>query len=306
MITNLDPQSEVFLADLDRLQRRLAEASHQISSGKRVATASDAPDAISGLLRLRGAIEKNVQIQTNLGVANSDANTAEGALNTATQLLDRALTLAAQGATATQSGANRLNIAAEVESIQNQMVSLSQTQSGGRYVFSGDAETSPAYQINLANGNGVDRLVTAASTRLMEDPSGSSFTVAQTAQQIFDARNPDDTLTSDNVFAALNGLRLALVNNDTAGIQTAITSVKQASDRLNTSLAFYGTVQHRIAAAVHFASKYAVQLRTELSEKQDADVVAASLELSEDTAHIQAALQTKARIPRTTLFDFLS
>ena len=52
---------------------------------------------------------------------------------------------------------------------------------------------------------------------------------------------------ADNVFAALNSLRLGLLANDTAQITAASASVQLASDRLNTAQAFYGTVQNRIA-----------------------------------------------------------
>jgi flagellin-like hook-associated protein FlgL len=47
-------------------------------------------------------------------------------------------------------------------------------------------------------------------------------------------------------------------------------------------------------------------LRTEISQKEDSDVAAAALELSEGTTQLQAAFQAEAKIPRTTLFDYLT
>ena len=67
MLTNLDPSSELFLADLNRIQRRMATANRQVSSGKRITVASDAPDEIGSLLQLRADQERNAQIQYNLG-----------------------------------------------------------------------------------------------------------------------------------------------------------------------------------------------------------------------------------------------
>jgi len=306
MISSLSPQSQMFLADVAGAQQRIAVANRQLSSGLKVQVASDEPDVVGTLLQLRANLQKNSQLTSNLGLAKTDADVAEASLSSATQLMDTALSLAAQGATATTNASGRQAIAGQVQGILEQMVGYSNTQSGGRYVFSGDADTSPAYQLDLSQANGVDQLNTAAATRHVENPAGGSFPVSQTAQQIFDDRNPDGSLASDNVFAAVNGLRVALLNNDTNGITAATTSLKTASDHLNLSLAYYGTVQNRIQDATTWAGNYDVQLQTQIGQLQDADVAAASLELSQGTTQLQAAFASEARLPRYTLFDFLS
>ena len=306
MITNLDSQSQLFLADMNRVQQRLADAEQQITSGKSVSVASDNPDVVSELLRLRSALQKNTQIGTNLSVAQTAVTVSDTALSSSIQLLDRALTIGAQGASDTQSASSRASLAADVQAVQEQMVSFSLTQSGGAYVFSGDQETLPSYQLNLDNPNGVDRLLTTTATHAVENPAGGSFPQSMTAQDIFDHRNPDDSLASDNVFAALNSLRLGLENNDTAGINSAVASLKQASDHLNICQSFYGSVENRIQDATDFTNKYNVQLQTEISQKEDADVAAASLEFSQDTVQLQAAFQMQGRIRHTTLFDYLT
>jgi flagellar hook-associated protein 3 FlgL len=306
MITNLSPQAQSFLAEMDRVQQMVSDASRQVSSGLRVSQASDDPDVVSRLLQLRAALQKNTQITTNLGQAQTDANVSESALSSAAQLMDQAVSLASQGATATTDATGRQTLANQVQAILDQMVAYSQTQSAGRYVFSGDDATSPSYQVDLTQPNGVDQLIVTSATRLVENPAGGSFAVSETAQTIFDARNADGTLASDNVFAALTNLYNGLVKNDTTAITNSIGSLQQASDHLNISLAFYGDVQGRIQDATNFAGSYNVQLQTQISQEQDADIAAASLELSQGTTQIQAAFEMQARIPKTTLFDFLN
>jgi len=306
MLSSLSPQTQLFLADVDRVQQQIATANQQVSSGLKINVASDDPDVVSELLQLRANLQKNTQITTNLGIANTDANVAEGALSSAAQLMDTAVSLAAQGATATTTASGRQAIAQQVQAILEQMVSYSQTQSGGRYVFSGDAETQPTYRLNLSSGNGVDQLVTPAATRQVEDPAGGSFAVSETAQQIFDDRNTDGTYATDNVFAALTGLYNALQSNNVSGITASTDSLKAASDHLNVCLAFYGNVQDRIQNATTFAGNYNVQLQTQLSQLQDADIASASLELTEGTTAMQAAFAGEAKIPQTTLFDYLT
>jgi flagellar hook-associated protein 3 FlgL len=314
MISYLSPASEAFLANVDRVQRAVENANNQTSSGKRVNVASDAPDQLATILQLHTDEIHNTQIQENLSVAQADAQAADGALSSATQLMDRARVLAAQGATFTTDAASRQSMAGEVQSLLEQMVSISRTTVQGRYIFGGEQDSAPPYDVDLSASNGVIALTSSPATRRVENSAGGSFAVSQNAQQIFDTRNPDPVSTdappittpaADNVFAALNNLRVGLLSNDTAAITAASASIQLASNHLNSAHAFYGTVENRITDASNYSSTYDVQLKTELSQKEDTDVTAAALTITQGNIQLQAAFQMQAKMPRTTLFDFM-
>jgi flagellar hook-associated protein 3 FlgL len=305
MITNLDGASELFLADLGRIQDRVAAASRQVSSGKKISSASDAPDEIEPLLRLRAALQRNSQIKSNLALASTEVDGADLALASAIKVMDRARTLAAKGANSPLDAASRQSIAAEVQSLQEEMISLACTTVQGRYIFGGDADDGAPYKLDLTAPEGVLQLSSAAATRRIEDPAGGSFSAAKTAQEIFDPRLGDGTAAPDNVFAALNGLRLALLNNDVNAVSQSAAAISQASDRLNACEAFYGSVQRRIADATAYASSYDLQLKKELSQKEDADAVAAALELMQANTQLQATMQMRSKLPSSSLFDYL-
>jgi flagellar hook-associated protein 3 FlgL len=306
MISNLSPSAEAFLANVDRVQRTIEDASRQTSSGKRVNAASDAPGEIDTILQLRTDETRNSQIQANLGVAQTDADAADGALTAATKLMDRATVLATQGANFTLDATGRQSIAAEVQSLLEQMTAISNTTVQGRYIFGGDQDSTPPYDVDLTAAGGVSRLTNSPATRRVENSAGGSFAVSQSAQDIFDSRNPDDTLASDNVFASLNNLRVALLADDTAQITAANASIQLASGHLNTAQAFYGTVQNRITDATNYSATYDVQLKTELSQKEDADVTSAALAITQGNTQLQAAFLMQAKMPHTTLFDFMA
>ncbi|MBV9743800.1 MAG: hypothetical protein JO099_08555 [Acidobacteriia bacterium] len=306
MVTTLSALAQAFLANVNSIQKQIGTATQQISSGLKVQVASDEPDVVSQLLQLRANMQMNQQVTSNLSQATGEANVAETALNSATQIMDTAISLAAQGATATATAATRRQLAGQVQSVLQEMVSAANTQSGETYVFGGDDSTSPPYQLDLANGNGVDQLNTTSATRQVQNPAGGSIPVSLTAQQIFDDRNPDGTYASDNVFSALTNLYNGLMNNDQTAITNSTTALQTASDHLNQSLAFYGTVQDRLQDATNFAATYNTQLQTQIGSLEDADVAAASLELSQGTTQLQAAFEVQARVPQSTLFDFLS
>lgn len=305
MTTNLDPSAELFLYNVDRIQDRIAIANRQVSSGKKIAAPSDAPDEIDSLLQLRADRQRNQQTQSNLSLELTHVQAADGALTTAVKLMDRARVLAAQGATATATDSGRAAMAAEVQSLLDQMIACSRTTVQGTYIFSGDAAGSPPYQADPASPTGVAQLVTAGATRRVQDPAGGSFLAGKSAQEIFDVRNADGTPAANNVFASLNGLREALAAGDNTAIAQAAVSVQTASVQLNSSQAFYGTVENRITDAQSFAANYDTQLQTQLSQLQDADVVAAALTLSQSNTQLQAALQMRAAMPHESLFNFI-
>jgi flagellar hook-associated protein 3 FlgL len=219
--------------------------------------------------------------------------------------MDRARTLAAQGATFTMDSAGRQSLAGEVQSLMEQMVAVSQTTVQGRYIFGADIDGTPPYSLDLTAANGVSRLTNATSTRRVEDASGGSFAVAKSASEIFDLRNADDSLASGNVFASLNSLRVSLLSNDTTQIAAANVEIQAASDHLNLSQAFYGTVENRIQDANSYSSNYSLQLKVELGQKEDADITAAALAVTQGNTELQAAFAMQAKMPHTSLFDFM-
>src|SRR5438270_13829182 len=121
MISNLDASSELFLTNVSRIQGRIAEANRQISSGKKIGQPSDAPDQIDSLLQLRANLQHNTQIQSNLGLALTDAQAADQALGSAISLMDRARVLASQGANSTMDTAGRQSLAQETQSLLDEM-----------------------------------------------------------------------------------------------------------------------------------------------------------------------------------------
>ena len=69
--------------------------------------------------------------------------------------------------------------------------------------------------------------------------------------------------------------------------------------------AFYGNVEDQIQSASTYASKYNVQLETEISNIQDADIISAATELTQGNTQLQAAMQMEGQMPHTSLFNYL-
>jgi flagellar hook-associated protein 3 FlgL len=301
MISNLDPSAQQFLNSLNRIGERMNAAQRAITSGRRVNQVSDDPDQVSTILMARAHLESAKQTQSNLGRVKGEVDTAEQSLQNAVQLFERAHTLATEGATSFATPASRLALSDEIGSILEQLTGITGTTVEGRFIFAGDSDQTAPYSIDLTQTNPLSVYLGSAATREVEHPNGTTFAVSHTAQEIFDSNDP-----TTNVFATLNAARNALAANDDAAIQTAVGAFSKTGGYLNSQLSFYGRVQNRVAEATEFGQTFQTQLQTQISGLEDADLTSAILELNQGLIQQQAALEARARIPRTTLFDFLA
>jgi flagellar hook-associated protein 3 FlgL len=304
MTPSINPNSEVFLANLQQIENRLSLAGRQLSSGLRVSVASDDPDMISNILQLRARIAGVQQTQQNLSNVTPQVNSGEEAIQQAIQILDTATSLATQAAGNLTTASQKLQEVPQVQGILQQLVSLSQTAVNGQYIFSGDQGATPQYGL-APGGNSVQSLASSGPPGQIEDANGVKISVGLTAQQIFDDRDAGNNPATDNVFGAVTGLLTALQNNDSAGVLTAMTNLQAASAHLNDQSSFYGAAQNNISSAGSSASQSLVDLQQQLSTEQDADVAKTSLNLTQASTDLQAAMASQAMLKPQSLFTYL-
>jgi flagellar hook-associated protein 3 FlgL len=299
MIQSINPSAEAFLASVNQLETQASTDEEEIASGLRVNKPSDDPGAISDILQLSSSMARNTQLGENLGNVTAEVSGGENALSTAITTLDSVATLGTEGATFNQTAADRTQLAGQVQDALQNLIANANTSVNNRYVFSGDSDQTAPYALDLTTATGASAYAGSASTREVEDPRGGTFAVSQTAQQIFDAPGA-------SVFAAVNSLRTALLNNDQTGITTALGNLQTAQQSINVSLSFYGTAQDNVAGATGAAQTIGLQLQTNLSSVRDADVVAVTSDLSEVQLNLQAAFESRGKFPATSLFNFLA
>jgi flagellar hook-associated protein 3 FlgL len=309
VLTGLHPSAQRFLLDVERQQGRSERAQRQLTSGLKLSQVSDSPDDVSRLLSARAGLERTAQVQLNLGRVQTEVDTAEKSLQTAVELLERARVLGSQGASGHQTASTRAQVAAELEGVLERLVSTANVAVEGRYLFSGDADQVAPYSLDLIVPSGITPYQGSTSSRKISDASGLTFSVAMTADLIFDSANADE-----NVFGAVNGMRRALLAVDNPpfppdptipSLDEAIHNLGQAGLYLNQKLAGYGLMQNRVAEARDGASKLELSLRQQVANIEEADLAEAATELSQTKLGLDAAFQTRATTPRRSLFDYM-
>jgi flagellar hook-associated protein 3 FlgL len=301
MISSLDPASQSFLTGLNQIQQSLQTDQTELTTGLKINNVSDAPSEIADVWQLNSELDQTNQTDTNLGQVQTEVNTAESALESAVTLVEQAEADGAEGASTTATPDTQQDLANSLGSILQQLVAIANTTVQGRYIFAGDTDQTTPYTIDLTQSSPISAYQGSASTREILGPDGTTFPVALTAQQIFDSSN-----AQDNVFNSITDLIQGLQSNNSSDISGALANLQSSDTYLNQQLAFYGNVQDQVQGALTFGQNYTTQLQTQLAGVQDANEAENITDMTQAQTQLQAALQSEAQLPRTTLFDFLS
>ncbi len=288
------------LAELRKLDATMNEAQRQVASGKKVLAASDAPADVQAIVQNQSDLARVQQSEANLNRLNSEVRMASTVVESAAKLMDQARGIASQGASSTTSTTTSELLAAQIQDIETQMVGIANSTNAGRYLFSGDADTTAPYSVDFANTPPFSANTTALATRMGLDSMGNTFSIAMTATDIF-----DNGAAGKNVLQSLEDLRQGLLSGDDSAILAANGRLASAASHLGTVQSFYGTAERNITSALDVASKSELSLQSEQSNLTDADLAQAITAEQSAQTQQQAVLAMRAKMPRGSLFDLL-
>jgi flagellar hook-associated protein 3 FlgL len=130
---------------------RLSELSDQMTSGKKISKPSDDPVIAMNGMRYRSQVKEINQFERNLNEGLSWLDNADSALNETGEALQRIRELTVQASNDSYESSERGNIADEIQSLQEHLVSLADTKVGDTYIFSGTATDRTPINENLLN-----------------------------------------------------------------------------------------------------------------------------------------------------------
>ncbi len=149
------------LANISGSAGRLAKAQEQLSSTKRINRASDDPQGSSLVLQMQERIGLTEAYQSATGSAQELLGMASATLNQVVELLQNAKDLAVQGSSDT-TGTVRNTLADQVNQLLEELLSESNTQVQGRYLFAGTQTSSAPFR---ATRDGAGKITAVTPTR---------------------------------------------------------------------------------------------------------------------------------------------
>jgi flagellar hook-associated protein 3 FlgL len=298
--------------DLDAELSTMTNLQEQVASGKSLNQPSDNPTGTSEVLSLNSQIGRFQQYSANAADGLGWLDTSTTALSSVTKALDQVQTAVLSGANSSASDtADNQALSEEVLSVKQQVLGLAGTTYNDRPVFSGTYGTA-AYPQGEASGvsdpsSGTYSAATAYAyagstttpvSRVVAP--GQTVNVSITGDQVFGTGATSVFALLDKISQDLtSGNTSALSGSDLSQLQSAITSVTQATGNLG---AVTASVTQEQTNATNTVSNLQVQVGN-ISDANE-DQVASELDLAETS--YQAALETTAKIIQNSLASFLS
>lgn len=286
--------TQSMLSDLNRIEDKLQKTHEQMSTGKQLNRPSDDPYAVGRAVQLQTELASNKQYQQNVQDAQSwQTATSTALMNIGSDVLS-ARNLVVQGATGTMNQSDLNAIASQVNQLIDSIKTSANTQYQGQYVFSGTLTTTAPYTLGATdtyNGNAV--------TTQREIGPGIQVTLNTIGQNVI-----GDGTTG--LIQSLRQIATDLTSGNTAALQsTDLQALDTASDTITSAQAAAGASQNRLQSALSRLQQ-GEQLTTQvLSNTEDADMAQVMVDASQESAVLQAALQSGATIIQPSLLDFL-
>ena len=267
-VINTNVSSLIGQAALNRNNRDLQKVMEQLSTGRRINSASDDAAGLAISQGMTAQIRGLNQAIRNANDGISLIQTAEGATNEVGNMLQRMRELAVQSSNDTYNdGVDRNAMDTEFQGLLQEIDRIANvTKWNGKSIF--DAATTFDFQVGFSNTS--DDKITIVTTKLKADEFGA---------------------TGLN----LSALSVALK----ADAQSTLDTIDAALNELNTARASMGGYINRLNFTVDNLSNVATHLSESRSRIQDTDYAQASSELAKRQIISQAATAMLAQANQT-------
>jgi flagellar hook-associated protein 3 FlgL len=200
----------------------------KINSGRRVERPADDAPAAEQSINFTRMLKKIKTLEHSTRIVSIDLQAAEVAVRQGTELISEATALTLQMANDAYNASDRESAAKRITQIREELLHIvNQKQAGGRYLFGGISDQTPAYDpiTGAYQGNTDNRRVEIAPDLFVD------ATVSGT----------EGFGDPEQVFTDLEDLAGFLENNDLGGIQDSIDSLNVVMDTLTVAQADIGS-----------------------------------------------------------------
>jgi len=264
-------------------QARVATASQEVSSGKRVAKPSDDPSAWMAAQRANAHKTLSHAAGEALKAGRDRLDLADGALAGIGDAVSQIRTLAVQGASASYNAGDRAELAVQVRSLFEAALASANTRAAdGEYIFAGTASlAAPFSATGTYSGDGTARDLPAT------EQATTTTTIAGTA--LTAAGGVD-------VLPLLDRVATALAANDVTGLQAMLGDLQTAVQQVSLTRTRVGGYMNVVDSALTANDALELHLTTEVSRAIDADVIASATELSQASQALEASRAVTSHI----------
>ncbi|MGN7395795.1 flagellar hook-associated protein FlgL [Peribacillus frigoritolerans] len=279
------------LSNLSSSYEKMSKLQEQVSSQKKFSKPSDNPVAAMMGMGYRTNLNQIGQYQSNIAEATNWIDSTDDAITESVSAMQRIRELTVQGSNGTYEGEQLKTITEEIKQLKEHLITLGDTQIGGKYIFNGrdtnvrpssvkDANGNTVYgtgDINLEVFSGISLKINTDGSKIFGDALAAGGSIDQTIEAL---ENGGD------VTGTLEGLDATI--NTFLGMQAQV-----------------GARQNRIELMTDRLKQQEVFATEILSKNEDVDIEKAIMDLTTQESVHSAALSIGAKIMQPSLLDFL-
>jgi flagellar hook-associated protein 3 FlgL len=283
-----------FLSNLNKNAEELSKLQTQLSSGSQIEKPSDDPVAVSKIMYLNTAIERNEQYESNIDDAVSWNTMTDVSLENIGDILQSVREITVQAANDTYSDSDRQALADSVDQMIEQIVQDANTMYDSRYLFGGTNNKEVPFEITddgEVQYNGNDEELNVQVSPTLEIPINTSGNKLNSTCNLF------DTLVS---------VKKALETNDTDALSgEVLDDIDESIEGILNLRAQVGSRINRFESILEKNQAETLNMTEIVSEEQDVDLAEKIMEYTQMQTVYDATLSAGAKIIQNTLLDYL-
>ncbi|WP_425258362.1 flagellar hook-associated protein FlgL [Rubrivivax sp. RP6-9] len=299
---------ESSIGNLQKRQQELSQAQDRLTSGKRVATASDDPVAAARAERALAAMVRAEANQRALEASRNVMQQAETAMGDAGELLQQARELVLNAGNGSYADADRKTLANALRGIREQLLSVANRNDGaGSYVFAGQGTDSPPFVDTPAG------VVYRGAAGQSDAPSDEPLPLSVDGQQTW--LGAPAAVAGDPALSVFGVLDRVIGQLGTPGlggdvikqaVSDGVRDIDALSNNLGAQRAAAGEMLNRTDSVEARISAAKLAAQTDRSLAEDLDMVQAISDFQNKQSGYDAALKTYSLVQKQSLFQYIS
>lgn len=270
----------------------------KLSSQRKINTLHDDPVNLVRSMKAKDQLRSIKSYKDNVDFSKGFLDVSESAISSIQGRIARAFELAMNMANDTYDADNRKITSKEIRQIIDEVVQLGNSRYGGKFVFSGFRNGSPALS--------VDGGYMGDDGQLFLEVGDQEFKkVNVSGRDIFEANKEERQQGHFNLIDSLQILYEGLKDNDKDGIYKAVDELQYQMDKASRMQANVGAIWSSINAAEKRLEAMEGNRVEQLSKLQDVDVFKATSDFKRTESVLQSTLMATNKLLQPSLLNFM-
>lgn len=305
-------------SQINQMSNRLNDLRQIATSGKKLNKPSDDPTAVRPVLNTQALLRANDRYLKTMGTALDRLNNLDDHFDHMENILTSAYETTIASLNGTYTAEDRDSLADTISQIKDELLDVANAKYDGKFLFAGFEEQTQPFTVN----DTYDPLTYDPANSLtwpvqyrgdnntfsLEISPGETVEVGISGSNLFlgDADN-DGAVDAGgfDIFAVLTRIENAMRTNDTDAIEAEVENLQKGTDQIRIDRGKIGNNANKVERASANLQDVQISLQETLSRYEDADIIEAITNMTQQENALEAALQVAAQVSQLSILDYL-